>query len=281
MAWADWMHIPKAPENALLSPVRDPAPRSVASSGTRTSAGMRRDPVARSHATSRSSTPAPSTIFNQSEAGHSAHSSPSSSSAAHASGSALSHESTAQALKQFKSAYEALRALQGGLGSVGRSLGLPPYPAQPLLHGEAGGPAAGGATGSGGGGGGGGGEVAHAMDPKPLQADSHSHGSIPAAPASSTPSHHPPASAAAAPGALPAAHGLPSAAEKLASLLLGPEGSVAVEGEKSLKQLYEETVAARRKLAQELKAAKEEVEELRKNNRVLEQKLTRKMTANE
>jgi hypothetical protein len=64
----------------------------------------------------------------------------------------------AAALKQFKAAYTALQALRGGLGGVGRALGLPRSASASLLpEGAEGGAAAEAAGGQG------------AMDPKPPQ----------------------------------------------------------------------------------------------------------------
>ena len=280
MAFADFDHIPKAPVGVLLQPPPAPAPRAARSTSSRASlqgsggggGSVRRDPGARSRATSRSSTPAPSTIYNHSEHGNSAHTSPGSSShhAAASAPAALTPEAMAAALRQIRTAYSALHAVRSGLGGVGRALGLPHPLAQPEAEALAG---------SGGGGEGGG----HgAMDPKPPHIEGSGSGAAAAAAAAAAASAAaPPPPAAAASAATAAAQPPPhpplSSLSSAASLLGGGStDGLSLDGsERSLKTLYEEAVAAKRKLVQDLKAAREEAEGLRNKNVVLEQRLNR------
>jgi hypothetical protein len=287
MAWADWEHIPKAPVGCLAAP----APGGASSSRRSTASGAaarRSDAGARSRATSRSSTPAPSTAYAQSEpggggpgggGGGSAQTSPGGGgSAHHGAAAALAPEAMAAALKQFRSAYAALHQIRAGLGGVGRALGLPAHPLPQLAADAA---DAGAETAS----------QAGAMDPKPPQGDGAPPGGGGAAAGAGG------GGGAAAAAALAASvqqqqqqqqqqhqqqqqqiqHSLLSPNLNLSasatSLLLGESG--VDSSERSLKSLYEEAIAAKRKLVQELKAAREEAELLKNKNTVLQQRIMR------
>lgn len=287
MAWADWEGIPKAPVGFLLS-----SPTSTTLSGSQQEP---RRPGLRSRGASRSSTPARLAT----DPGTSANTSPGTSASALPSPPPLSPEAMAVCMKQFGAAYASLSQMRANLGGLGRSLGVSaPHPQHPQHNQQPypldfAGMGGGGEVGAGGGG----------MDPKPPQPDDKPVGGGNGNLNTSSSSNSSSSSSGNGAGTLPvststsgALLATPSPASSsglvaststtLLSTVGGGEGGLGglggafgdVGGERSVKAELEATLAIKRKLVYELKAAKEESELLKKQNTILEQKLARLMT---